>query len=650
MNRTILILGLLLAAVWYSPAQAQDANKATATVTPNPLEVRGDSVRLKAKIIIPAHRKLKDGGTLTIIPRLGDYKYDKFTATYGPLTNVRKNGINADVSITLPFITDMIGKDIDFTYVYDAGGDRIAGEVDDVAQCCSTVGLWFINNAQYQFATVDTVRTRDTQPLKLLAQFNFPVDISKLSKDAYQRDVKAIGDFLKKNPESTITIRGFASPEGTMKRNVQLSQERSKQAADWLQAKLKEMGYSGSLGKATFKTETTAEDWRGFKETLMASDYPDATKQKVIDAINAGKPAAETEKNVMALLGGKSKRVEELLQPLRRSIVVVETNKAMRPALNDKQLDSVAVAYISGNMEKYQLREILDKEEWLEAAQRTKAPSGKMSLLLAYYDVYREDYRAINDLAILKLVREPDAPASDGIAIVGGDDAIVGVGGDFDSKFKNDIKKEPQDVNAYKYKYKIKYDNPQETVVDFKYKGAFTESINLLELAYQLNRNDWAVLSNLGAAYMVVENYPKAIQYLTQSLAQKNSPQAHYNLGLAYAQTGQFAESIRHFDQAGNLQGVYYNRGLAKLLGGDSAGAKADLLRHTQLLPDHAMGYYALAIAGARSGDINTISENLPKAIQRKKVLSDIAQEDLEFRNFHSVDAFKKAADDDKSK
>ncbi|WP_082780345.1 tetratricopeptide repeat protein [Rufibacter sp. DG15C] len=650
MNKTILTFAMALTAISTAPSMAQDANKATATVTPNPLEVRGDSVRLKAKITIPAHRKLKDGGTLTITPKLGDYKYDKFTAKYGPVTNVQKNGVNADVTITLPFITDMIGKEIDFTYVYEAGGDRIAGEVDDVAKCCSTAGLWFVNNAQYQFATVDTIRTRDTQPLKLLAQFNFPVDISKLSKEAYQRDVKAIGDFLKKNPESTITIRGFASPEGTMKRNVQLSEQRSQQAADWLRTKLKEMNYGTALAKATFKTETTAEDWRGFKETLMASDFPDATKQKVINAINAGTPAAETEKNVMALLGGKSTRVEELLQPLRRSIVVVETNKAMRPALNDKQLDSVAVAYISGKMEKYQLREILDKEEWLEAAQRTKAPTGKMSLLLAYYDVYREDYRAINDLAILKLVREPDAPASDGIAIVGGDDAIVGVGGDFDSKFKNDIKKEPQDVNAYKYKYKIKYDNPEETVVDFKYKGAYTESIKLLELAYQLNRTDWAVLSNLGAAYMVVENYPKAIQYLKQSVAQKNSQQAHYNLGLAYAQMGQFAEAIRHFDQATNIEGAYYNRGIAKMLGGDSAGAKADLSRHTQQSPDHAMGYYALAVAGARSGDINTISENLPKAIQRKKVLSDISQEDLEFRNFHNNDAFKKAADDDKSK
>ena len=50
--------------------------------------------------------------------------------------------------------------------------------------------------------------------------------------------MKAIADFLKANPNSNVTIKGYASPEGNPEVNQKLSEARAKAVADMLINKL----------------------------------------------------------------------------------------------------------------------------------------------------------------------------------------------------------------------------------------------------------------------------------------------------------------------------------------------------------------------------------------------------------------------------
>ena len=62
-------------------------------------------------------------------------------------------------------------------------------------------------------------------------------------------NVKAIADFLKANPNSNVTIKGYASPEGNPEVNQKLSEARAKAVADMLINKL-------GISAARIKTET----------------------------------------------------------------------------------------------------------------------------------------------------------------------------------------------------------------------------------------------------------------------------------------------------------------------------------------------------------------------------------------------------------
>ena len=623
------------------------------TVNPSPLEVKGDSIYFTVNLEMPANKKYGKTGTVQINPRLGDYKYDFFPVTPINVTGGNKNMTTANIKVALPFIEDMIGNELDVDVIYKtADGNTIKTEIDDIAPCCVTLGMLFLNNSQFVMATTEQVTKAGNQPKKLVAQFNFPLDISTLDAKSFEKDIRSMGDFLKKYPNSKVTIRGFASPEGSYERNVELSEERSRRAAEWLQAQLKKYGYGKFVNPDNFKVDVTHEDWVGFIQVLEESNKFSGKTEAVRKIVSSGLSPMETERAVLKELGYSYEQrhapeLEALWKPLRRSVAVVETSEKISPPLTQAQEDSIVQAYIKGNIPTWQLREILNQEQWLEVAQETYAETGELSLLIGYYNVYRDDYRIINDLAILDLVEQTDVLSGNGLAIIGGDDALVGiVGGQYDVKWKKDIKKDP-----FKFKTKIKQEDGPENKLKYVYKAAnFEGPIPMLELAYEMERDDWAVLSNLGAAYMVVENWPKAQGYIEQSLKKKSSKEANYNLGLLYARRNQLDQAIKYFNMAGDMEGVYYNRGLAKYLKGDYAGAKNDLQKHIENHPGMAVGYYVLAAIGAKLKDEQLMATNLRQAIAIKKILSDISQEDLAFKDYWDTEVFEDASDDDPKK
>jgi hypothetical protein len=75
-----------------------------------------------------------------------------------------------------------------------------------------------------------------------------------------------------------------------------------------------------------------------------------------------------------------------------------------------------------------------------------------------------------------------------------------------------------------------------------------------------------------------------------------------------------------------------FNAALAKMLGGDAAGAQRILEQSTD--KDSAMGHYLMAIIGARQSNGDMVRNHLAMAVQKDGSLRDKAMKDLEFRNF----------------
>ncbi len=154
------------------------------------------------------------------------------------------------------------------------------------------------------------------------AQLNFQVNRSNLLKDfgnnaAVLAEADAIVDRIKNDPFLTIrsiTVRGYASPEGNSANNLRLSKERAQAIVSYLHTK-----HGFYKADNIIKAVGEGEDWDGLRKSVMGSDLAD--KDKVINAIDNNSNVERRKAAIRALSGGRTYRtmLEELYPPLRRN-------------------------------------------------------------------------------------------------------------------------------------------------------------------------------------------------------------------------------------------------------------------------------------------------------------------------------------------
>lgn len=639
-----LIIGLLTGYFYMGvlPVQAQ---KATAILEEKPLKVYGDSVKFTATIKVEPHRVMKREGYYRIMPELGDVKFPEIHIPSSELQNPHKEGVEVTIKSSAFFDEDMIGNDLEIEseYVYNNGKkNREFNDMDDLAECCITIGTLYALNGQYELMHVDYTPARST-PMKVVAQINFPIDISEFSPTEHQDKIEVIGNYLKTYPDANITIRGFASPEGPVERNRTLSMERARAAKEWLVKALNDKGYTRYFNENAIKIETTTEDWRGFIQLMRDSDLPEERQTQIIYAVSTIQSMDETEDKLYEILGSYE-AVEEFMRPLRRATIVVASKNAFREGYTTDQIDSINSKALTGDLPTSSLRDIFNQEEYLQAYVRNDSRQGKITMLTSYNKIYPDDIRVYSDLGALTAV---DLHALD---IVGGDDALVGVGFSRDAV---DIDTDLDiDRNKIKYKYKYKEEdvkNPEQFKIKIKADlDQMKKAKVFFDRAIEANSRNFISLNNLGAWYLTLGNYKSAKKYLERSYSFDQSQQGvNYNLGVLNARMGDHKKALEHFNKAGDITGIEYNRGIARYQSGDYRGAQQDFIRFSNQFPDYAIGHYLVAVAAAQTGDEEIMLEKLRMAIQRDQDLADIAAEDLAFQAYWDDDDFEDASDDD---
>ncbi|MBK8614878.1 MAG: hypothetical protein IPN85_15785 [Flavobacteriales bacterium] len=131
--------------------------------------------------------------------------------------------------------------------------------------------------------------------------------------------------------------------------------------------------------------------------------------------------------------------------------------------------------------------------------------------------------------------------------------------------------------------------------------------------------------NNLAAITRQKGDRKKAAELLKKAAGA--GPEVKYNQGLIDIQNGNYASANSNFSGTND-----FNAALAKVLGGDAAGAQ----RILEASPDKdtAMGHYLMAIIGARQNNGDMVRNNLGMALGKDASLADKAKKDLEFRAF----------------
>jgi tetratricopeptide (TPR) repeat protein len=109
------------------------------------------------------------------------------------------------------------------------------------------------------------------------------------------------------------------------------------------------------------------------------------------------------------------------------------------------------------------------------------------------------------------------------------------------------------------------------------------KALGLLQEAYKTDSNDFSVNNNLGTAYMLKEDYPKAVSYYKAALEIRSDDEdALLNLANAQTKNGELADASRNFSKitSKNPENLEAYVGLAKVLLqlGDTQGAYKNLL------------------------------------------------------------------------
>jgi Flp pilus assembly protein TadD/outer membrane protein OmpA-like peptidoglycan-associated protein len=131
--------------------------------------------------------------------------------------------------------------------------------------------------------------------------------------------------------------------------------------------------------------------------------------------------------------------------------------------------------------------------------------------------------------------------------------------------------------------------------------------------------------NNLGVCARMKGDRNKAAELYKKAMSA--GPEVKYNLGIVNLQNGDYAGATA------NMAGTNdFNSALAKLLGGDAAGAQRTLEQSAD--KDTAEGHYLMAVIGARQNNGDLVRSQLGQAVAKDPKLGEKAKADLEFRNF----------------
>ena len=363
-------------------------------VTPNPLEMHGDSVRVKVDVTFP-EKGIKKKASAEITPMLGSTALKTVTvlgekATGNGTVIQYKPGGKMVYEDVVAYKPEFENTDLKVTGKVYKGGKEKEGKFTDMKIADATIITPFMVNKDFKVILCKDEFKRVTEE-SFVAQLNFDKGKS-IVKPAELKD-KDIADFSswltasQANPKiaiKTINVTGFASPEGEEDKNNSLSTERS-EAAKKSMMDLAKKSKNDKAQTEVYNLNGRGEDYEGFKKELKTSTMNEDEKNLVIRVLemNADPKIRETE---MRNMGKTFTYLDKSIFPkLRRSEITVVYDLT---GYSDEELKAISIA----------TPDSLNLEELLFTATLTKDLNEKLRLFNVAMKNYPNDYRAHNNV------------------------------------------------------------------------------------------------------------------------------------------------------------------------------------------------------------------------------------------------------------
>lgn len=293
------------------------------TVTQDPVEMHGDSVKVHVTVKFP-EKGLNKKASAEITPKLGNKSFKTITvqgekATGNGQTIAFKAGATVNYDDVIPYSPDMENADLMVTGKVTKGKKEQEFEPVKIADGTIITPFLVQNDDKALIGVDDFVRTTEQT---YTAQINYLKGRSEVrSSEMKDKDIKDLQAWLAAaaaNPKVApkhMNLVAFASPEGEMDKNANLAVERAQSGQD---AAVKIIKASGFVADGAFyKKDPKGEDWTGFEAAVRASDMED--KNLIIRILKMTKDLNQREQEIIKLSKTYKELEKEILPSLRRT-------------------------------------------------------------------------------------------------------------------------------------------------------------------------------------------------------------------------------------------------------------------------------------------------------------------------------------------
>lgn len=236
------------------------------------------------------------------------------------------------------------------------------------------------------------------------ANIKFLINQANLRKSELKNN--SVGEFVKLLKEinkdreglnlQNVEIQAYASPEGGFKFNDKLANKRQNVSEKYVRKEMKSAGVEGNLN-----AHYTAQDWEGFQQLVQASNIQD--KDVILRVLSMYKDPQEREQQIRNMSEGFRELADAILPELRRSRLIIHYETIGR---NDEQIK----AQYNEDAAK------LSADELLYYATLEEDAAKKEEIYAKTAQLYTNDYRPLNNLAVMAFNRGDEAKAKELLA------------------------------------------------------------------------------------------------------------------------------------------------------------------------------------------------------------------------------------------
>jgi tetratricopeptide (TPR) repeat protein len=234
------------------------------------------------------------------------------------------------------------------------------------------------NNHGYEHETI----------LEETATIYFLVNQSNIrTTEKSDADIKKLKDFARKGYAThSIEIKSFASPEGSVNTNDNVSDDRMKSTVGYTKTLLRSLKVDGARNNDLYTETSLGEDWAGFESLVQSSDIKD--KRRINNIVNAVEDVEVREQQIRDLAEIYDALENDILPQLRKAVIII---RSFEPKRTDQEIKDLI----------FNPKE-LDVKELLFAATLTNEEDLKLGIYNKAVELHN-DWRGYNNIACMYL-------------------------------------------------------------------------------------------------------------------------------------------------------------------------------------------------------------------------------------------------------